>query len=273
GVGWIPQPRWYDPLLTLWNFSFTYTGQFSLMTGVFLIVLAVAMMLGLRRAWQQFDRGLLLTLWLFFPPLIIVLLSFRYISFYVDRYLLIIAPILTVLTVGGLLSLRSQAWRWALTAIFVAGTALGLGRIYFDATNFAKEDWRAIARHLNNQAATSDAVITCTDGHQLALAYYRTDQRFEPDSIFVASHLADPAVLSDYRAAWVIDVLTNPVPTHYFGKTFPTDLDLTQISAETAVWEMHHRRNEFAVSGITAYRYEFDDPQPLLAVVNWYCRK
>jgi len=274
GVGWIPQPRWYDPLLTFWNFSFAYTGQLSLLSGLFLAVLAIALILGLRLAWQQHpQQGLLLILWLFFPPITTVLLSFRYISFYVDRYLLIIAPILTVLVAGGLASLRQWGWRLSLTVVFIAGTGLGLWRIYFDPASFAKEDWRAVAHYLDSQAASRQLVITCTDGHQLALDYYRPDQSLENSDMMVAFQAADSSVLSEYRTAWIIDVLDNPRPAHYFAKTFPTELDRTQISARTAEWETRHRQQVFTVSGISAYQYTFDDPQPLLEVTQWFCSK
>ena len=172
GIGWISRPGWLEPLLTFWNFSFAYTGEFSPIKIVGLIVMLIGLGLGLRLIIKQSPYSELLILWLFIPPIVTILLSYRTISFYVDRYLLEISPILTVLVIAGLFSVPLPRVRWVALGIFLGVTTWGLGQVYVDRANFSKEDWRAIAQQIDVSARPGDVVVTCTDGQQISFAYY-----------------------------------------------------------------------------------------------------
>jgi mannosyltransferase len=90
GIGWIPRPVAWDPLLTLWSFSLGFPTRFGLAVGLGLLpfagVLVQAACLRRRQEWWW--------LWLALPPLFVLLLSWgtgR--SFYVDRFFIICPPI------------------------------------------------------------------------------------------------------------------------------------------------------------------------------------
>jgi mannosyltransferase len=277
GIGWIPHPNWADPLLTLWNFSLGYTGELSVVIVLSLSLMALGLGIGLWQAWREPIRGRLMTLWLVFPPVITLLMSSGRLSFYVDRYLLIISPVLTVLTVGGLFSIRPRRLRWGLALAFAIATGLGLMHIYFDRANFTKDDWRAIARSVDTQAQADDMVITCTDGYRLAFEYYNPHHTLSAKDVMIASQLAGTEVLTSYprgmltyHAAWVIALHDRP-PVHNLAKAFPPILDTTLLSPEAAAWERRNFRGEITVAGISAYRYDITDPLHLAEIAEWYC--
>jgi hypothetical protein len=224
--------------------------------------------IGLRQSWRNSWQGSLITLWLLFPPIVTVLSSFNYISFYVDRYLLIVSPILTVLTVGGLLSIRIQSIRWGMVLIFIGATGWGLWQVYFDREDFSKEDWRAIAYSLDAQAQSDHDVITCTDGNKLAFEYYNPHQTLAADNVFFAAQITEGLTLN--RMAWVINTHKG-LPTHYLGKSQPPVLDRTLLSSDAEAWEAVNLQNTITVSGISAHQYDLTNPKYIAAVVEWRC--
>jgi hypothetical protein len=270
GIGWVPRPQWLTPLFSLWNFSFGYSGSLSVLTVFFIGVMLIGLGLGVWRAWRAPGLGRLLILWLVFPSLIIISLSFGRVSFYVDRYLIIITPVLTILTVSGLLSLRFELLRWGLLSIFMAATLLGLFYLYFDRAHFAKDDWRALARLLDAQAREGEAVIACTDGFRLAFEYYNPHQVIEAGDVLDASQLGDGAALSGYQTAWI--VVTHPLPSvHALANNEPPLWDKNELSAEAAEWETHNFLGDVRVPGISAYHYRVVNSSVLTEVIDWRC--
>lgn len=272
GIGRAQRPHWLDPLLTLWNFSFGYTGELSITSIISLVVMTLGLGMGLWQSWRKPMRGWLMTLCLIFPPIMTLLMSFGRISFYADRYLLIITPVLTVLTVSGLLSIRPRLPRWGLILTFAMATGLGLLGVYFDRMNFTKEDWRALAYRVDAQAQTGDMVITCTDGHWLSFEYYNPHHTLSAEDVMSASQLTNTSVLTPYQAVWVITVHDRP-PLHYLSKTLPPVLDASRLSPEVVVWTKRNLHSEITVAGISAYRYDVADPSALIEVVNWHCQR
>ena len=272
GIGWARRPYWLDPLLTLWNFSFGYTGELSITAVISLAVMTLGLGTGLWEAWRKPMQGWLMTLWLVFPPIITLLMSFGRISFYVDRYLLIITPALTVLTVSGLLSIHPRPLRWGVALTFAMATGLGLLGVCFDRVNFAKDDWRALAYNVDTQAQTGDMVVTCTDGYWLAFEHYNPHHTLGAKDVMNTSQLADTSVLTSHRAAWVV-TLHDHLPTHDPSKTLPPVLDTSLLSPEALVWTKRNFRGKITVAGISAYRYEIADPSALVEVVNWHCQR
>jgi mannosyltransferase len=268
GIGWIPNPEWYSPLLTFWNFNFTYTGNFSPLILLGLGVALVGLTMGLIGVWDKPERGLLLTLWLFVPFVIVIPLSLGRISFYVDRYLLISTPVLTLLMTAGLLNIRPQGLRIGVITFFVAITGLSLGNVYFDREDFSKEDWRMLAQTLDTQVQSDQRVITCTDGHWLSFEYYNRHQNLEPSEVIFAAQVKD--LPSSASGAWVIE-MHDVLSAHYLAKSQPPVLDRGRLSREAATWETNNLMKVMTVPGISAYQYRITAPQFLAEVVEWHC--
>jgi hypothetical protein len=269
GIGWATRPGWLEPLLTFWNFSFAYTGELSPIKVLGFIVMLVGLGLGLRLIVKQSPYAGLLILWLFMPPLMTILLSYRTISFYVDRYLLVISPILTLLVIAGLFSISLLWGRWLALSIFLGVTGWGLWQVYFDRENFSKEDWRTIAQQLDASAQSGEVVVTCTDGHQLSFDYYNPQQNLPTTNVVSVSGLSKMRLASP--SAWILN-MNDGLPVHYLGKSSPSILDKALLPPDVATWEEQHRRNLITVPGITAYQYELTDPAEFSKVAIWHCQ-
>jgi uncharacterized membrane protein len=269
GIAWIPNPEWYTPGLTFWNFNLTYTGNLSFLVLLGLGVALIGLIIGLIRVWDRPKWGLLLTLWLFAPFVIVISLSQGRISFYVDRYFLIVTPVLTLLMVEGLLNIRPRSLRLGAIAVFVAITGLSLGNIYFERKDYSKEDWRTLAQTLDVQGKPGQTVITCTDGHWISFEYYNPHQKLDPDKVIFAAQVKElPPSVSE---AWVIEMHEGLSP-HYLAKSQPPVLDRNLLSREVAQWEAANLKQVITVPGISAYQYRRLQPDFLAEVVKWRCR-
>jgi len=272
GIGWVPQPRWFDPLLTVWDFSFGYSGQQPApIIIVSLIVLAIGLLIGVWQSWRLSTWGVLMTLWLIFPPVITYVMSFRYISFYVDRYLLIISPVVTLLTVYGLLSIPLKWLRWGMTVVFIGGTVWGLGSIYFDPVLYNKDDWRMLAQNVDTQAQPGDMVIACHSGYRLAFEYYNPHHTLRPDDVVALVDMDQPTNVTDDQTAWIINLHYRP-PVHTLAADLSLVLDPTLLSPAAARWEAENFRGNLTVAGISVYRYDVSDISLLSEVVRWHCQ-
>lgn len=268
GIAWIPNPTWYTPWLTFWSFNFTYTGTFSFLTLLGLGVALVGLALGLLRVWERPEQGLLLTLWLFAPFVIVFSFSLGRISFYVDRYLLIVTPVLTFLMVAGLLEIRPQVVRIGMIAFFIVITGLHLSNVYFNRNDFSKEDWRTLAQTLEAQAEPGQTVITCVDGHWLSFEYYNRHQKLKPDQVIFAAMVNE--LRPSEQAAWVIG-MHETLSVHYLAKSQPPILDRSRLSSEAAAWEADNLAQTIRLAGLSAYQYQETDPQLLAEVAEWHC--
>jgi len=272
GIGWVPQPRWFDPLLTVWDFSFAYSGQQpSPIIVVSLIVLALGLVIGVWQSWRLSRWGGLMTLWLVFPPVITYVMSFRYISFYVDRYLLIISPVVTFFTVYGLLSLPLKWLRWGMIVVFIGGTLWGLESIYFDPVHYNKDDWRTLAQNVDAQAQPGDIVVACHSGYRLAFEYYNPHQALSPDDVVALVDIDQLTNVSDYRTAWIINLHYRP-PIHTLAADLSPVLNPTLLSPAAARWETENFRSNLTVPGLSAYRYDVSDMSLLSEVARWHCQ-
>ena len=270
GIGWVPQPGITTLFNTFWNFSFGYTGVFSTASVVSLVVMLIGLSSGVRKAWLDLKHGLLLSLWLFLPPLVTISLSFGRVSFYVDRYLLIVSPILTLLVVYGLLSFKSSFMRTVLFAVFVIATGIGLFNIYFDRTHFSKNDWRSLAHAIEERSHDNDLVITCTDGYLLAYDHYNPHQKIRVDGAVFAPQLYQIGASISGQSVWII--VTHPLPSvHHFANLEPAEFDSSLLSTTAALWEIQNLKEVVTVSGISAYRYSPTNLDTLKEVVAWRC--
>ena len=270
GIGWIPIPYWYSLLLTLWNVLFLYTGTLSIVTVMALIVVIISLGFGFRSMETQINWRSLMMLWLLFPPIITFVLSFGQVSFYVDRYFLIVTPILTIFMAIGLLNLPGRLLRWSVLLFFIIVTGLGVWRVYFDNENFSKEDWRKLAYLLDTRVEPDHLVITCTDGHWLSLEYYNAHHKLTTDNIIFAAQIPEVSK-KDYNIAWVVD-MHEGLSIHSLVKSTPPILDRALLPSEVAIWEKNSLQDIIIVSGISAYQYQLTDTRFLKDVVDWHCQ-
>jgi hypothetical protein len=252
------------------NFSFAAAEYDSLPAIAGLVLLLVGLVVGCVSAWKIRPAGYLLLLWLVFPfAVVLILMNLSPVSLYVDRYFLVVAPPLLLLISAGLLSLQPAWLRRSALILLVALTGWGLWRVYFDTDNFSKEDWRALARILDERVGLDDVVITCTDGHRLSLEYYNPHQYLSPERVLFAGQVTKMAPAT--TSAWVVAVQPR-LAMHHLAKTVPPNLDLAQLSPPVAGWQVEHLRNQVAVAGINAYRYELGDSDFLPEIVAWHCQ-
>jgi mannosyltransferase len=171
GIGWIPMPGPWEPLLTLWNWSLVTVGPWTALETVALPVFALALALGQGRSAH---RQLLIP-WLAVPPTAAMLISWMVgRSFYVDRYLIIsLTPYLLLLALG--------TWRppkrWAkigLMAALLAVSAAGTMRL-FTHPLLAKQDWRTAMAILASDRRPGDVVVLRNANDIVPATYYERD--------------------------------------------------------------------------------------------------
>lgn len=168
GIGWIPRPVIWDPLLTLWNFGLGLPDRLTLAVTMGLLPFAVALVHaarpGQRWAWPR--------VWLMWPPLFVLLLSWgtgRY--FYIDRFFIICLPAYLLLVAWGAVHLpRPWLQRGVVTALLVA-SLVSLARIYLDPT-VAKEDWRGALAFVGQVTRPGDRLVVDRQEWILLTRYY-----------------------------------------------------------------------------------------------------
>ena len=270
GVGWVPFPRWYEPIFTFLNFNFAFAELTSAMALLGALFMLAGLIAGCYRTWRLGSTGYLLLLWLFLPFVIVLfVLSFSAVSLYVDRYFLVASPVLTLVIAAGLLSLRPDWLKWIMVSGLLILMVWGTWQVFFDRTTFTKEDWRAIAQTLDIDSTPDYVVITCTDGQQVAYEYYNPHQNIAPEQVFFSGEVAD--AVEKGQAAWVVDV--HPaVSSHNLAKPDTPKFEKTELADTAAVWEANNRRETRTVPSITAYYYDLSDATYLPDVVDWHCK-
>lgn len=270
GVGWVPFPAWADPALTLMNFAFAWPelAGFPALAGA--LVLLASLIAGCYRAWLNRSAFYLLGLWLFFPfAVVLLLMKFSPVSLYVDRYFLVTSPPLLLLVAAGLLSFQRNWLRWGLTAAFVALTCFGLWRVYFDAADFRKDDWRALARQLDERAGPADAAITCTDGYHLALDYYLPHHNLPAGRVLFAAQLGQ--VPASAQTVWLVRLNSSRASGHYLAKPNPPALDESELPPVAAKWHRANLQQVISQANLSAYGYRLASPDVLPQIVAWQC--
>jgi 4-amino-4-deoxy-L-arabinose transferase-like glycosyltransferase len=188
GIGWIQPPLFVDLLLTIWNLLSGFGGRvtfLNLATGVIFLLLAL---LGSRRDSDYGLTGLLL------PVAGVWLLSQRR-PIYIDRYFIVLMPILALLVAKGGSVLMEISWAkdqrrrgiQALLLVLVSGSAVVSGWQIHTAPWYAKEDWKGLIRTLETSPYV-DLPIWLSDSELLLpLSYYRVED------LARASYAEEPA--------------------------------------------------------------------------------
>ncbi len=274
GIGWIPKPTIWDPLLTIWNFTIGYQERTTLTIILSLIIVAVTFVRGLIYAKRIKPFGLLTILWFFLPLMLVWILSQGHISFYVDRYFLVVSPALILLLAVGVTKIGHLKIKWGLGLALLLAMLYGTGQIFFNAAYFSKDDWRTMATKLRRAAQPGDGLVTCTDGYRLALDYYGLGTAFptEKQYFLYPADFDFNKVFSSNKRLWVVSV--NPRhPQHHLGYSYNPPLDQTKLSATTQKWLVDFPPKMTTVSGITAFLYTLQSPTDLNQLITWVCNR
>lgn len=295
GIGWVPKPRLYEPLLSLWNFTIGYRQDVFHGYDTWLLIFAlgvVCICLGrvLKQALKlriykgsESNSGHLLLLWLGLPFPLVMLFSYGSISFYVDRYFLEVTPALTLLLAWGVTSLQPQAWRIGFASSLLVATSYGAAQVHFNHAYFTRDDWRGMAAHLRQQSLPGDSLVTCTDGFRLALNYYDpgpvfTDQSY--DLSLKEASLEERSrqipdfnrLLKPYKRLWL--VLFNPrQPQHHLGYAYNLNLDTSHLSPLSQIWIETHLLEQVSLHGVTAYLFALSDDPDLNEIIPRACER
>lgn len=277
GIGWIPTPQPIDLLYTIWNFTLGYQDEAPLWLCVsFLIVLGL-LSWGIIVVRQQKPFHFLLLTWLFLPLLIVWLFSQGASSFYVDRYFLIVTPVVTLLLALGLNVIQPRTIRLTLVSLALLTTLSGTSQLLFKQSHFTRDDWRGLALAFRQEIQPTDGLVTCTDGYRLALNYYDPGpilarQRQAGEVYFVYPASADfNEIASHYQRLWVAAV--NPrQPQHHLGFSYPLQPNRAKLSEATQQWLAQNRPQVVAVAGLTAFAYDVTSPPDMNELVPWICK-
>jgi hypothetical protein len=271
GIGWVPEPNWLDPLLTIWNFTLGYQERLNLPLIVGLSVVGITLLLGLGRVGRFKPFGQLVLFWFILPLIIVWSFSHGTISFYVDRYFLVITPALTLLLAVGVTTLPQPSLRLGLGMALSLVTLYGLSQLYFNSTYFTRDNWRELAAILRQEARPGDGLVTCADGYRLALDYYGLGDAFRGQRYYV--YPADfnfAEVLADYQRLWIVTY--NPRrPQHHLGYSYEPVLDDSLLKPEDQAWLDQHPTEQRQVAGITTFLYTLDPIPDLNQLVTWSC--
>lgn len=132
--------------------------------------------LGVWILWRTSARpaAIWLSVWALSPFLVALVVS-RVQPIYLDRYLLVAAPAFALL--GGVALTRSgRRSRFALAALALVLTAVGLGQWYSTSHgNWRGEDWRSAVRTVLQRRGEADAIVVAPWSAAPAARYYGAD--------------------------------------------------------------------------------------------------
>jgi len=268
GFGWIPRPEPLDPLKTLWNFSLGYTGTFTPLVSLSLLLFAFAFLHSLwnQRSGSEGDppqipplpyAKLFLALWLILPIVFVFLISHLLVPIYIDRFLLVALPPYLILVAYGLLSIKNTIGRRGLILALTLAISLSLSRIYFDPI-YAKEDWRGLAGYIQQKSQSNDIIFLETlEGTLPFNYYYRGQLERVPMSV---NRIIAPLdeITQEHDRIWLV----YPYPhdtTHFVAKPGPLDLYGGETAPQIRSWLMAHRPDiveERDFSGLRLILYE-----------------
>lgn len=234
GIGWIPRPRVWDPVLTLWNFSLGSPNRLSMWVVLGLLPFAVALIRGL----QSSPHRLWWALWLMWPLLFTLGLSWglgRY--FYVDRFFIVCLPAYLLLVAQGAGALPRRGLRLGLVAALLLASVLATLRLDLD-PDLIKEDWRGALAYVNTHARSGDQVLLRNLEEVALLDYYGCEV---PWAVIGPVPTAD--VWTELTASggrfWLV-YLHPGESAHLVGRPWPFDI-YADADAATAAWLTTHR--------------------------------
>ncbi|MCI0772001.1 MAG: glycosyltransferase family 39 protein [Chloroflexi bacterium] len=172
-IGWIRTPHLADVPLTLWNLISGYAGVIDIASLAFGVVVIVALGLAVSFGDRSQLAGLALA-GLLIPVIAVWVISQRR-PVYVDRYFIVLMPLIaSIVALGASAAARQLARPWARwTAVTVCALiAVSAGFSVHHAWKFDKEDWRGLAAFLESRGATEGSYSVSGLEIALPLAYY-----------------------------------------------------------------------------------------------------
>jgi len=195
---WIQRPG----IRELYDFALRLTGN----AGPLLLVAYVAACAGamwplrvpgrLRVPWEGWRYRFLL-LWLFFPVLLTLAVSFAR-PLFLPRYFFFCLPALLLLAAAGLARLGSR-WLLALALlVFVALSVRGTMSYYRQDFDLGRDDWRGATRLVLSQARPGDAIVFQVAMGRMPYAYYRSLQDAALGPVVLYPHHGDRITFLDF---------------------------------------------------------------------------
>jgi len=196
---WIKRPGAKE----LWDLALRLTGNggWLLLTAYAAACLAALIpvaCLAAKRVSGDVWRYRFLLLWLFFPVLLTVAVSFAR-PLFLPRYFFFCLPALVLLAASGLARLRS-AWLLAPTLLFFFALSLrGTASYYQQDFDLQRDDWRAASHYLLTNARPGDALMFHIAMGRMPYEYYHSLLGTAPsDPVVLYPHHADRITFLDF---------------------------------------------------------------------------
>jgi hypothetical protein len=153
-------PPWWEP-----------AALFNKATGsVVFPVLAGLAIYGIVRAWSRVREGISFALlWMWAPPIILIIGSHLWRPMFVERFVLFAFPAFFILVAIGLWEVRNAPMR---TAAIVVAVLLSLGHVYEYSRKPHDVDWREAARVAQASIAPGDTIAVMPDYAVEVARYY-----------------------------------------------------------------------------------------------------
>jgi mannosyltransferase len=244
---------WYDFLQTFWNFSIGYSEHIAPFIIVALSLFFVLMLAGMKVA-QKSEVGWLVLLWLLIPPAVTFLLSLR-LPMYVDRYISLSLPPFLLLLVLGIESIVWDKPRLLMIGCSVTAMVVGLGRVYYDTSVYARADWRSVGAYLEQNAYAEDILLTTQWADLVPLHfYYHGGATVESLAAGDRVNLPASPVAETYPQVWLIIPYPNN-SAHLVGHC--QTLDANEVyRAELREWRLKYQSRKSAIKEFPCIRVE-----------------
>jgi len=172
---WVERPGWRD----LWKFAIEFTGNGG---PILLLACGAAVVAAMIPAWRTWRvrrvpwedwKYRFLVLWLFFPALLVLVVSVVK-PLFVLRYFLASLPSWLLLIACGVARLRRSALiaPAALCLILLCGR--GTVRVYRSDIDIERDDWRFATRYLLEHAQSGDALLFHVPMGRMPYEFYRS---------------------------------------------------------------------------------------------------
>jgi len=183
---WVQRPGLKD----FWAFALQFSGNGG---APLLLAYAAACLAALLPSWQEQGqwrasweswRYRFLLLWLIFPPLLIVALSWIR-PLFVPRYFIFCLPALCLLAACGIARLRAAWLLVPALAVFLVLSVRGTVVSYRPTADTQKDDWRAATQYVLGHAQAGDALLFHVPIGRMPYEYYRSLQGSSSDAPLV----------------------------------------------------------------------------------------
>ncbi len=284
-IGWIAPAHWYEPLLTLLNFSAGPGSDGLLPAYLALAACMIGITIAVSRSRHTSPSSLpwlslrLLLCWLAIPILLTWIISLdlpiaQKRSIYMDRYLIPALPSFLLLAAWGLAHTYTRRRQAAIGLLVAVALVNGwsLGRAYFD-PRCAREDWRGAVSYLRRERRDEEVVLAYPN-HILPLAFYgggnipyQVFPPLIPGNQKAEEYLRDKVapqveeLSTQWRHAWLISSQENTNP-HGFARYRNRALSRVEELDVLKGWmDTHYKElSQASFTGVRLTRYDLRTP-------------